>query len=94
MFTRRRKNGTGSQPPPPPPPVIPQDDTFPDVIFSTEEQRERFQRLKGCEVSPTTFLDIEFLSNLGISSEFKDFMKIIGMESFFPVHLHTYPVLV
>nr|ACY01933.1 hypothetical protein [Beta vulgaris] len=93
MFTRRRRSTTGSQPPPPPP-EIPRDETFPDVIFSTEEQRERFQRLKGREVSPTTFLDIEFLDKLGIHNEFKEFMKIIGMEPFYTVHVNTYPVLV
>ena len=55
-----------------------------------EQQKENSQQLKGRQVLPTRFLDLEFFSSLGIANNLKGFMKIIGIKALYNVHVNTY----
>nr|ABD83284.1 Fgenesh protein 35 [Beta vulgaris] len=78
--SRSRREAT---PQPPPPPQVPRDPQYPEIIFQDEEHREKFLRFKKREVLPTRFLDVELLSKLGLTADFKEFMKVLGMEALY-----------
>ena len=76
---RARASGSTSQPMVP---AIERDEDFPDVIFCNEDQRQKFQHLKGRIVS-SKWIDRSALERLGILEPTRDLFASLGLSTLF-----------
>lgn len=77
------------EPTPPPPAVTPLDE-FPELVFSTAEQKRRFIILRGKEIVPTRFLKTSVLTTLEIETATRALFDGLGMSSLFTMSEKTY----
>ena len=68
---------------------IPRDPAFPDVIFATEEQRDRFLQLKSRPIEESRWFDMQVLEKFGILDSTGELFNSLGMSTIFEMYQNT-----